>query len=51
MNLSTPSQPLEHPWDVTPQEAIAIQQRLRSQVICEDRFGATAARGRGGCGL
>ncbi len=24
-----------HPWDVTPQEAVAIQQRLREQVITE----------------
>jgi deoxyribonuclease V len=29
-----------HPWDVTPEEAIAIQRRLRSQVICEDRLGS-----------
>jgi len=27
-----------HPWDVTPEEAIAIQQRLHSQVIREDRL-------------
>jgi deoxyribonuclease V len=30
--------PFSHPWNVPPQEAIAIQQRLRSQVICQDRF-------------
>lgn len=29
-----------HPWDVTPNEAIAIQERLRSLVICEDQLGA-----------
>jgi deoxyribonuclease V len=28
-----------HPWDVTPQEAITIQQHLREQVICQDRIG------------
>ena len=28
-----------HPWDVTPQEAISIQQRLREQVIRQDRIG------------
>ena len=28
-----------HPWDVTPQEAVAIQERLRDQVIREDRLG------------
>lgn len=28
-----------HPWDVTPEEAIAIQARLRPQVIREDQFG------------
>ncbi len=27
--------PLTHPWDVTPREAIAIQQRLRASVRCE----------------
>ncbi|MCI0393518.1 MAG: deoxyribonuclease V [Chloroflexi bacterium] len=30
---------LDHPWDVTQQEAIAIQQRLRRAVITEDRLG------------
>jgi deoxyribonuclease V len=29
----------EHRWDVTPKEAIAIQQRLREQVITEDQLG------------
>lgn len=29
------SSPLAHPWDVTPKEAIAIQQRLRGEVICQ----------------
>nr|NIR59102.1 endonuclease V [Gammaproteobacteria bacterium] len=29
-----------HAWDVTPQQAIAIQQTLREQVITEDRLGA-----------
>lgn len=28
-----------HSWQVTAQEAIAIQESLRDQVICEDRFG------------
>lgn len=32
--------PLTHPWDVTPAEAIAIQKRLRTQVVTEDRFDA-----------
>jgi deoxyribonuclease V len=29
---------LQHPWDVTPAEAVAIQNRLRERVICEDTF-------------
>lgn len=29
-----------HPWDVTPEQAIAIQQALRDQVITEDAFPA-----------
>jgi deoxyribonuclease V len=33
-----PFRPL-HSWQVTAQEAIAIQESLRHQVICEDRFG------------
>lgn len=28
-----------HPWNVTPRQAIAIQQRLRKKVITEDRLG------------
>jgi deoxyribonuclease V len=28
-----------HGWDVTPQEAVAIQERLRHEVIREDRLG------------
>ena len=28
-----------HPWDVTPQEAIAIQEQLRAQVILTDHLG------------
>lgn len=28
----------QHPWDVTPKEAIAIQQRLRERVITTDDF-------------
>ncbi len=28
-----------HPWDVSPKEAVAIQQRLREQVRLEDCFG------------
>jgi deoxyribonuclease V len=27
-----------HPWDVTAAEAIALQQRLRNEVIADDRF-------------
>ena len=30
---------LAHPWDVTPAEAIAIQQRLARAVVAEDRLG------------
>ena len=33
---------LQHAWDVTPPEAIAIQQRLRGLVIKEDAFGPVA---------
>jgi deoxyribonuclease V len=29
---------LHHSWDLTPSEAIALQQRLRNRVIREDRF-------------
>jgi deoxyribonuclease V len=29
-----------HPWDVTPREAIAIQEELRAAVVHQDRFGA-----------
>lgn len=29
-----------HSWDVTPEEAVAIQQRLRHQVICQDQLAA-----------
>lgn len=29
---------LEHPWDLSPSEARALQNELRSQVITEDRF-------------
>jgi len=28
-----------HPWDVSPEEAIAIQEQLRHQVVREDRLG------------
>ena len=28
-----------HPWDVTPEEARGIQNRLRDQVIHTDQFG------------
>ena len=28
-----------HPWDVTPEEAREVQNRLRSEVIAADRFG------------
>jgi deoxyribonuclease V len=30
---------LDHSWDLTPDEAIALQQRLRDRVITEDDFG------------
>ena len=30
---------LEHPWSVSPREAIAIQERLRGYVKCSDRLG------------
>jgi deoxyribonuclease V len=29
----------QHAWEVSPTEAIAIQQQLRSKVITEDRLG------------
>jgi deoxyribonuclease V len=32
----------QHRWDVTPKEAIAIQQALRSRVICEDLIDGVA---------
>lgn len=32
--------PAQHRWDVTPQEAVVIQQQLRDQVITKDDFGA-----------
>ena len=32
-------QSLEHRWDVSPQEAVAIQERLRGAVITTDDFG------------
>ncbi len=31
--------PMQHSWDVTPQEAIAIQQRLRTTVVTQDTLG------------
>jgi deoxyribonuclease V len=30
---------LQHPWDVTPDEAVAIQNRLRSHIVTRDDFG------------
>lgn len=33
---------IEHPWEVTPKEAIAIQQRLRGRVETRDRLGGVA---------
>ncbi|MFP4379344.1 MAG: deoxyribonuclease V [Candidatus Sumerlaeia bacterium] len=30
--------PLIHPWDVTPTEAVAIQKRLREHVVCEGKL-------------
>jgi deoxyribonuclease V len=32
----------EHPWDVTAQEAMAIQERLSKEILAEDRFGPVA---------
>jgi deoxyribonuclease V len=29
---------IEHAWNVTPEQAIAIQHQLRSQLIIEDRL-------------
>ncbi|MCU7920103.1 MAG: deoxyribonuclease V [Candidatus Thiodiazotropha sp. (ex Dulcina madagascariensis)] len=29
---------LSHPWNLTPVEAIALQQQLRSRVVCDDRL-------------
>ncbi len=34
-----PNPNLQHAWDVTPDEAVAIQNRLRSEVIARDEFG------------
>jgi len=34
--------PAPHPWDVTPAEAIAIQQKLRDQVVLSDQLGAVS---------
>lgn len=34
-----PESDLAHPWDVTPREARAIQERLRSRVLLDDRLG------------
>lgn len=31
--------PTRHPWDLTPKQAIALQQELCCEVICEDRLG------------
>jgi deoxyribonuclease V len=30
---------IDHPWDLEPREAIALQNRLRGLIVCEDRFG------------
>lgn len=30
---------LDHPWDVTPQEAVAIQERMRHRVVTHDELG------------
>lgn len=35
---SDPS-PYDHPWDVSPAEAMAIQERLRGEVVVKDDFG------------
>lgn len=41
-----PTLPSVHAWDVTPKEAVAIQQRLRASVICEGSVeGATTVAG------
>lgn len=41
--MESPSNPgpslYKHPWDVTPAEAMAIQERLRSAVVVDDDFG------------
>ncbi len=31
---------LHHDWELTPQQAVALQQRLRGQLVIADRFGA-----------
>jgi deoxyribonuclease V len=31
-----------HPWDVSPQEAVSLQNKLAGQVICENRLGPVA---------
>ena len=36
--INSNSSPYEHPWDVTPAEAVAIQERLRGAVVTEDDF-------------
>ena len=31
---------LLHPWNLTPKQAIDVQERLRSEVVCFDRLGS-----------
>lgn len=35
-----PTQPLSHCWNLSAKEAVALQQSLRAQLICEDRLPA-----------
>lgn len=39
-SASTVCLPLNHPWDVSPQEAVALQEQLRAQIVCQDKFGS-----------
>jgi deoxyribonuclease V len=45
--MTTPL-PIQHPWPKTPQDAIALQQQLRNQVILQDGFDAHTVRLIGG---
>jgi len=37
--VTVPRSDLAHPWDVTPREARAIQERLRRELVPDDRLG------------